>query len=127
MSDKRVLLVEPDVVLGEIFAKALEAKGYVVERVAGAQEAVIAADDNRPDLVICELQLVGHSGIEFLYEFRSYADWQDIPVIVLSTVPPLEFNGSRIGLKEQLGVETYLYKPATSIAEMLRVVGEAIT
>lgn len=126
MSGKLVLLVEPDVVLGEIYAKALKSRAYIVKHVTGAQEAVIAADDSRPDLVICELQLVGHSGIEFLYEFRSYSDWQDIPVIVLSSVPPLEFNGSRNGLKEQLGVDIYLYKPSTSITEMLRVVDEII-
>lgn len=126
MAGKIVLIVEPDNVLGDIYKKALESRGYLVKHVVGAQDAVIAADDNCPDLVLCELQLVGHSGIEFLYEFRSYPDWQDVPVIVLSSVPPLEFNSSRNGLREQLGVGTYLYKPSTSIAQLLRVVEEAI-
>ena len=126
MAGKLVLLVEPDEVLAKIYAQALCSKKYEVIHVTGAQAAVIAADDNRPDLVICELQLIGHSGIEFLYEFRSYADWQKVPVIVLTSVPPTEFSGSRDGLKEQLGVGNYLYKPATSLAQMLRIVEETL-
>lgn len=127
MAGKLVLLVEPDQVLGDIYAKALRAKGYRVVHVTGAQDAVMAADDSCPDIVICELQLVGHSGIEFLYEFRSYTDWQSVPVIVLTSVPPIEFNGSRNGLKDQLGVDSFLYKPATSVTQLLRTIDEKVS
>ena len=32
----------------------------------------------KPAIVMLELQLVEHSGIEFLYEFRSYPEWQRV-------------------------------------------------
>jgi DNA-binding response OmpR family regulator len=87
----RILLLEPDQVLAEAYRQALQQQGHSVVLSTSAQTAVLVADDHRPDLVILELQLVEHSGIEFLYEFRSYADWQDIAVIIQSQVPPGEF------------------------------------
>ncbi len=115
----KILLVEPDNVLAETYSAALAGAGYEVAVAAGAQAAVSAADAVRPDLVILELQLVEHSGIEFLYEFRSYPEWQDIPVLVHTAVPPGEFEGSWQILGGELGIEVYLYKPRTSLAGLL--------
>ncbi len=82
----------------------------------------MAADEQRPGVVVMELQLVAHSGIEFLYEFRSYADWTRVPVIVHTCVPAGEFGGARGVLMGELGVETYLYKPTTSLQKLVRTV-----
>ena len=122
MSKRTILLIEPDVVLAETYRSILEKKGFRVRHVFGAQDAVVAADEKKPDLVICELQLVSHSGIEFLYEFRSYPDWRQIPIIVLSLVPMSEFKDSMFGLVERLGVVRYLYKPMTGLVELVREV-----
>jgi DNA-binding response OmpR family regulator len=119
----RILLIEPDRVLAESYVQALIHAGHEVQAAGGAQAAVMSADAILPDLVILELQLVEHSGIEFLYEFRSYADWQDVPVIIHSQVPPAEFADNRQLLRGELGVKTYLYKPRTSLAELLAAVG----
>jgi DNA-binding response OmpR family regulator len=115
----RILLVEPDRVLAETYEQALTADGHEVTVAAGAQAAISAADSSRPDLVVLEMQLVEHSGIEFLYEFRSYAEWQAIPVIVHTAVPPSEFAGSRQILDQELGVNIYLYKTRTSLSQLL--------
>jgi DNA-binding response OmpR family regulator len=118
----RVLLIEPDRILARSYAEAFRQAGHVVQSCPTAQTAIHAADEQLPDVVILELQLVAHSGIEFLYEFRSYADWQTVPVVILSSVPPAEFNKSTFVLKEQLGIHSYYYKPQTSITSLLRVV-----
>ena len=120
----KLLLVEPDRVLAKTYAEALLGAGHHVVAAATAQGAIQAADALVPDLVILELQLVEHSGIEFLYEFRSYVDWQDKPVIIQTHVPPAEFGGSRQLLKTELGVGAYLYKPHTSLRELLAHVSE---
>jgi len=119
-----ILFIEPDRLLARTYRQALELAGHTVHVAATAQAAVQAADEQRPDVVILELQLVGHSGIEFLYEFRSYDDWQAVPVVVLSLVPPGEFAGSRQLLAEQLGVHNYLYKPHTSLAKLQRTINQ---
>jgi DNA-binding response OmpR family regulator len=114
----QILLVEPDYKLARIYKKALEEHGHTVDLANTAQTGVMSADNQKPDLVILELQLVEHSGIEFLYEFRSYNEWQGIPVIVHSQVPPGEFNGSWQVLTDELGVQEYMYKPKTSLKQL---------
>jgi two-component system phosphate regulon response regulator PhoB len=122
----RLLLIEPDMVLAQILTTVLVPKGYTVVHAFTAQEAIMKADLSTPDLVVLELQLVDHSGIEFLYEFRSYTDWENIPVMIYSSVPPAEFNHSREIMLNQLGVKNYLYKPDTSLVEFMRKLNSLI-
>lgn len=118
----QILLIEPDRILADIYRTSLESAGYEVLMCASAQSAIFAADAICPDLVILEVQLINHSGIEFLYEFRSYPEWQSVPVMILSNVPEVEFGGSQDILAKELGVVAYAYKPKTSLANMLRMV-----
>lgn len=115
-----ILLVEPDRLLARTYYAALSERGHQVNICATAQAAIFCADEQRPDLVILELQLVSHSGIEFLYEFRSYQDWDDVPVIINTYVPPREFSESQTLLQEQLGIKAYYYKPVTTLFELVR-------
>lgn len=122
-----VLLVEPDHSLALAYARALETVGHAVHMSSSAQTALEAADEVNPDIVLLELQLVAHSGVEFLYEFRSYADWQDIPVIILSKVPPAEFNQCIRMMKDHLGITAYCYKPQTDLSRILHEVNLALS
>jgi DNA-binding response OmpR family regulator len=118
----KIILLEPDKVLADTYRQALKQAHHKVTMCASAQAAIFAADELKPDVVILELQLVGHSGIEFLYEFRSYEDWQTVPVIILTNVPAGEFSASWDLLKNDLGVTAYHYKPLTSLRALLRSV-----
>lgn len=122
----KILLVEPDYILAKTYKEALEYGNHEVAIAPSAQTAVIAADVVEPDAVVLELQLIEHSGIEFLYEFRSYSEWQHIPVIIHTNVPPGEFSGSWKILKEDLGVGLYLYKPKTSLKKLLDSINESL-
>jgi DNA-binding response OmpR family regulator len=121
-----VLLIEPNRLLAKTYLQALETAGHTVQVCATAQTGVFCADDTLPDVVVMELQLVGHSGIEFLYEFRSYKDWQEVPVIIATSVPAGEFTGSWQILKKELGVAAYFYKPLLSLKTLLRAVDDAV-
>ena len=119
----RVLLVEPDKKLAGTYCAALEAQGYAVGWAAHAQDAVLVADEGRPDLVLLELQLASHNGIEFLYEFRSYADWREVPIVLLTSVGPHALSITP-EMMQQFGIERTLYKPATTLKHLLRTVRE---
>ncbi|MEO6513492.1 MAG: response regulator [Candidatus Saccharimonadales bacterium] len=123
----QILLIEPDRLLARIYFDALASAGHKVQICATAQAGIYCADDIKPDVVLLELQLVAHSGIEFLYEFRSYPDWQNIPVIITTNVPAGEFEGSWKLLRDQLSVSQYLYKPLTSLQRLLATVNEFTT
>ena len=123
----QIILIEPDKVLANIYRLGFESGGNSVVMCASAQAAIFAADEAQPDVVVMEMQLIGHSGIEFLYEFRSYLEWQNIPVIIHSQVPPAEFQDAWAILKNELGIEGYLYKPATNFATLARNVQGALS
>lgn len=115
-----VLLIEPDALLGDVYGTALERAGHTVAWARGGQQAVMLADSTTPDVVVLELQLPGHGGVEFLYEFRSYQEWQKVPIIFHT----LAFD-QHLTITPELGVVAYLYKPATNLQQLIRTVNEA--
>lgn len=118
-----VLLIEPNYSLGKTYQQALKQAGQAVSWQRSAQAAIAAADKRTPDAVVLELQLPGHSGVEFLYEFRSYTDWQAIPVVVHTFIPEERFALHRRQFKT-LGISTYLYKPRTTLPQFLQSLHE---
>ena len=117
----RVLLIEPDRLQARVITQALERAGHTVAHAVSAQGAVHEADEQVPDVVVLELQLPHHNGVEFLYEFRSYHEWLHLPVVVYSYVPPRELAGSAT-LTRELGVVRILHKPQTSLTTLCDVV-----
>lgn len=119
----RILLIEPDVHLARTYRSLLKTQGYAVDWAAHAQDAVELADAHAPDLVLLELQLAGHNGIEFLYEFRSYAEWTNVPVVLLTVVGPHALGMTDVTMR-QFGIARCLYKPATTLKQLLRTIRE---
>ncbi len=111
---KHVLLIEPDSVVADLVSKALSSQDVSVVTVHGAQTAIAAADKQLPDVVVMELVLPAHNGIEFLHEFRSYPEWASIPVVL--------FSSQRIdeSLLVPLPHVSYIYKPLSSLADLSR-------
>jgi len=121
----KILLIEPDkVIAGSIrdyFAKA----NHEIIAHNELQQAITAADKIKPAAVIMELQLAGRSGVEFLYEFRSYPDWQDLPVIIFTNLKSEELSAySRV--LQDLNASRVLYKPETKLSTLLRVLNERL-
>lgn len=112
-----ILLVEPEKALAQTYVTYLTDQGHQVRMCQSAQQAISCCDESRPDIIVLELLLGGHNGVEFLYEFRSYPEWQSVPVLLLSMLAPHELLAYRKSL-EQLGVSQCLYKPDTSLAQL---------
>lgn len=119
-----ILLIEPDAILTKIYCQAFTGAGHTVVPTGSAQTAVHLADEKQPDVVVLELQLARHNGIEFLYEFRSYHEWLKIPVIINSHIPPQEFEGLPT-LKRELGVAAVLHKSSADLSQLLAAVAKS--
>lgn len=119
-----VLLIEPDSVEASCYIAALEMAGNHVRHVTTAQAAIQVADERVPEVVVLELQLPRHNGVEFLYEFRSYSEWLYVPVLVYSYVPPSELASS-VTLRNELGVYEVLHKPGSNLAQLVASVQAA--
>jgi len=119
-----ILLIEPNTLLATVYTRALQHAGHSVARVTGAQAGIDAADRRRPDIVITELHLPQHSGIEFLHEFRSYAEWQQVPIVLNTALTGTQVAPVMQALHRDLGIREILYKPRTSLQDLVRVARE---
>jgi DNA-binding response OmpR family regulator len=120
-----ILLIEPNRVLAQIYADALEQQGHEVCISSRADTAVSECDQQCPDVIVLELQLVEHNGIEFLYEFRSYPEWNNVPVVLLTLAPPTTLNLT-VATMKQLNIAGYLYKPSADLRKLLKLVDLAL-
>jgi DNA-binding response OmpR family regulator len=121
-----ILLLEPDSLIAGSISRYFANANHSVAVHSDPQQAVISADRQLPDAVITELQLAGRSGAEFLYEFRSYPDWQSIPVIVFTNLPPDQAKTYEEALA-QLNVTACLRKSGTGLDELLRQAEQALS
>jgi two-component system, chemotaxis family, response regulator PixH len=90
-----------------ILAEYLEAAGFKVIFAMNGEEALMAIDTNKPDIVFLDVVLPGRSGFEICRVIKSQKDTQKIPVVMCSTK---NTDMDRFwGLKQ--GADRYLSKP----------------
>ena len=112
-----ILLLEPNQLLASQVASYLAEQGHQVRLAHDAQSAINQTDQTTPDIVIIEVLLASHSGIEFLYEFRSYSEWRNVPVMIFSRITRTEL-ATTDKMLASLGVTAYLYKPSTTLKRL---------
>jgi len=104
---KRLLLVEDDRPLAELVRFHFDRAGYDVTRTGDGEEALILAEEVRPDLVILDWMIEGISGIEVCRRLRRRPSTANLPIIML-TARGEEDDRVR-GL--ETGADDYLTKP----------------
>jgi two-component system phosphate regulon response regulator PhoB len=113
----RVLVVDDEPDITALVAYHLAKAGYRVTTAASGAEALRAARNERPDVVILDLMLPGVSGYDVLSELRGRDETRDVGVILL-TARREETDRIR-GLS--LGADDYLTKPFSPQELILRV------
>lgn len=113
-----ILLVEPDTLLAKYYSKALERVGSVVVA-HSSQDAITLADERKPDVIVLETQIARHNGLEFLYELRSYQEWQDIAVVVHTKLVGQPIDSKHLA---DLGPIVLLDKHETTVSELMKTV-----
>ena len=121
---KTVFVLEPDAILAKQYVAALDA--YDVRVFNTASSAIKAFEQTVPDVVVLELALPGHGGFEFLYEMISYLDTAHVKVVINSSVQPDAVPWGIIN-RDDLQIVEHLYKPKTSVEDLLQVIKEAST
>jgi two-component system phosphate regulon response regulator PhoB len=104
---KRLLLVEDDRPLAELVRFHFNRAGYEVTRTGDGEEALILAEEVRPDLVILDWMIEGISGIEVCRRLRRRPQTANLPIIMLTARG--EENDRVRGL--ETGADDYLTKP----------------
>jgi len=110
---RRVLIVEDEATLRRIVARNLTGRGLQVREADSAEAAVGAVAEERPDLLLLDINLPDRTGWDVLRELRRRDT--EVPTIVISAV---RANPSRLAEFQPLA---YLPKPFP-IEALLRLV-----
>jgi two-component system phosphate regulon response regulator PhoB len=81
---RTILVVDDDAALRAVLADALEGEDYRVIQAARAQDALEMATRVQPNLILLDLALPQHSGIELLQQIKGSAPTREIPVLIMS-------------------------------------------
>lgn len=113
----RILVCDDEPDITALVAYHLARAGYRVSTAATGTEALKAAREQRPDVVVLDLMLPGLSGYDVLKELRAREETRDVGVILLTA---RRDEPDRIqGLS--LGADDYLTKPFSPQELTLRI------
>lgn len=118
----KVLLVEDDKSLREIYGVRLLAEGYDIVSASDGEEALAMAIKERPVLIITDIMMPKISGFDMLDILRSTTETRDIKVIVMTALGSDEQRQRG----EQLGADRYLVKSQVGIEDVVRTVHEVL-
>jgi CheY-like chemotaxis protein len=118
----KILLVEDDKSLREIYGVRLLAEGYDIVSAGDGEEALAMAIKERPQLIVSDVMMPKISGFDMLDILRSTTETKDIKVIMMTALSS-EDQRQR---GEQLGADRYLVKSQVGIEDVVRTVHEVL-
>lgn len=118
----KVLLVEDDNNLREIFEMRLQAEGYQTLTASDGEEALVVALKEKPDLIVADIMMPKMSGFEMLETLRAAPDMNKTKVIMMTALGQAEDQARG----EKLGVVKYLVKSQVTLEDFVRVVKEVV-
>ena len=120
MNAKRILIVDDDQVIANIYQNKFQVEGYEAEQAGDGEGALEMLLKAPPDLVLLDLSLPGMDGVELLNRIRSRPETQALPVIVFS-------NAYQTGLMQaawKAGATKCLAKSSCTPRDVLEIVGK---
>ncbi|OGI27600.1 MAG: hypothetical protein A2359_04730 [Candidatus Moranbacteria bacterium RIFOXYB1_FULL_43_19] len=121
MSKKKVLIVEDDNFVAEVYSTKLLEMGHEVRIAQNGEDGLKMVAEERPDLILLDIIMPVMGGIEMLEEIKKKNEWKQIPVILLTNVGEKE----SVQKVRSLGVQDYLIKSHFTPAEVIEKI-EAI-
>jgi CheY-like chemotaxis protein len=119
----KLLLVEDDNNLREIYQARLQAEGYDIVAARDGEEALVIAKQERPDLVISDVMMPKISGFEMLDILRNTEGMQDVKVIMLTALGQSE-DQSRA---DSLGADRYLVKSQVTLEDIVNAAADLLS
>lgn len=118
----KILLVEDDNGLREIYNIRLTAEGYDVVAAGDGEQALAVAVQEKPDLVISDVMMPKISGFDMLDILRQTPETKDIKVIMMTALSS-EDQRER---GNSLGADRYLVKSQVGIEDVVNAVHEVL-
>ena len=105
-----ILMVEDEEDIAFLIRFLLERNGYQVEHAADGKQAIerlTQSERNTPNLVLLDIMLPYHDGLEVLAQLRAQPAWESVPVLMLTA----KAREADIIRALELGADDYVTKP----------------
>lgn len=112
---KRILLVEDDKALADVYQARLELEGFEIKQVNNGEDALSTAVAFRPDLILLDAMMPKISGFDVLDILRNTPETVNIRVIMLTALSQPKDKERA----EALGVDDYLVKSQVVIGDVV--------
>ncbi len=112
----KILVTEDDPLIRRALRDLLEVQGYELLFAANMREGVDLLS-KEPELVLCDLAMHNHDGFELIAALRAKADFQALPIIVLST----KSGRAELHRAMESGADDFVSKPLQS-AELMKAI-----
>ena len=121
MDQKKILLVEDEQLIRDLYTRELTKAGYLIKAVSNAEEGLIDLTKEMFDMLLLDIMLPGMNGLEMLKEYKSKNPASNMIVILLTNL------GQDSIIKEgfELGAQGYLIKGAYTPAQIVQEVASA--
>lgn len=118
----KLLLVEDDNNLREIYEARLQAEGYTIVSAKDGEEALVVAKAELPDLIISDVMMPKISGFEMLDILRNTEDLKNVKVIMLTALGQSDDQQRA----DRLGADRYLVKSQVTLEDIVKVAHELL-
>lgn len=118
---KKILLIEDDGAIIDVYKIGLEAAGFEVEAIMTGKQAIdrLSKEGNLPDLIFLDLLLPDMNGVEVLAEVRKTGKIKDTPVLVLTNYSDAELEKMGYDLKTEKHLLKSDYTP-NQLADLVK-------
>lgn len=118
----KILLVEDDNNLREIYEARLQAEGYTIISASDGEEALVLAKNEKPDLIISDVMMPKISGFEMLDILRNTEGLKQVRVIMLTALGQSDDQQRAT----RLGADHYLVKSQVTLEDIVKVAQEML-
>lgn len=120
---KKILLIEDDPFLSEIYATKFEEAGFEISVAQEGMLGLAKIREHAPDLLILDIVMPNMDGFELLRTVKADAELKHIPVVILSNLG--EQENVEKGFK--LGASAYIIKAHYTPTEVVAKVKEVFS
>lgn len=118
----KIMLVEDDNNLREIYEARLLAEGYEIVSAEDGEQALALAVKEKPDLIISDIMMPKISGFDMLDILRSTPETKNTKVIMMTALSQAEDKARA----DKLGADRYLVKSQVTLEDVAKVAREVL-
>src|SRR4051812_23150943 len=118
----KIMLVEDDNNLRDIYAARLQAEGYDIVAAKDGEEALALAVKEKPDLIVSDVMMPKISGFDMLDILRTTPETKNTKVIMMTALSQAEDKARA----DQLGADRYLVKSQVTLEDVVKAVDDVL-